>query len=441
MTFRNSKLELFLSFVTASFNAVLSLVLLALLTTWSLVPFAAILTVLFIVYSGFTFLTWQAERIEVTQTQVFLTFGLKTKTTTTLARNTVTFERLRTKRFHQLCGLVRCQLRITPEQKITLTLRTQTALELENQFNPVRLELPQAVAKKLKFSQLPLFILNETRWLTRSSNLFCLFLIGAILLVPQQLLLVRLWQLLLGFIAISLIVLLVGATIQWLQTRYFTFVRDGDTFFVQSGFLQPKTATFSLTDFVMIEQKQALFYPLHRHATISLALEETKKLTKNALILAPIINEAELPDWFDMYFPEIERNSRQYRPTKSAWLSFFASLPVLITLVIGLLLFFFTTVENQTIYLMSFFAVLGLVFLDQYWRWQSSYLCQLPDWFILDLSGLTHSTRYYPKQYTQARISQSRYQAKRGLGTFHLSFPNQTLASVTLSGLSQKHQS
>ncbi|MGL4953786.1 MAG: hypothetical protein ACRC5Q_08330, partial [Culicoidibacterales bacterium] len=166
MTFRNSKLELFLSFVTASFNAVLSLVLLALLTTWSLVPFAAILTVLFIVYSGFTFLTWQAERIEVTQTQVFLTFGLKTKTTTTLARNTVTFERLRTKRFHQLCGLVRCQLRITPEQKITLTLRTQTALELENQFNPVRLELPQAVAKKLKFSQLPLFILNETRWLT-----------------------------------------------------------------------------------------------------------------------------------------------------------------------------------------------------------------------------------------------------------------------------------
>ncbi|MGL5383340.1 MAG: hypothetical protein ACRDCC_07645 [Culicoidibacterales bacterium] len=440
MIFRNSKLELMLSILTACFNALISLVLLSLLTDWPLAIFAVLLLTITCLYSGFAALTWQAERIELTPTQLLLTFGLTTKATKSFARQRVHFTRLRTKWFHQAVGLVRCQLELDSNRSLTLTLRSHTALKLEQQLSPTPHKYPQGLANPLIFAQLPAFILNENTWLRRSANIFCLFFIGGMLLSPQQLLALPLWNLCLGFIALSLIVWISCGVGNWLQSRYFAFSRDGDTFIVQRGFLTPLTTTFTLADCVVIEQHQTSLFKFHRQATISVVLAEVKQTTKKAIILAPIIPIDTVALWFEQYFPEIEQRSRQYRPQSSAWLSFALSLSPLLTIGIGLSCLFLTTPSNLTLYLSIFCFVLALVFLNQYLLWQSSFLCQLPDFFIISSKGIRHYIRYYQKQYTRATISQSRYQAKRELGTFQLQFPQQPLPRVTFPGIAHKKQ-
>lgn len=438
MVIRNSKLDLGLSLSTALFNAVLSLLVLALLTQWSLLPFAIILGLVFLLYSGFAFVTWKAESLEVTPQKLTVNFGIKTKQSKIFTHQEVTFKRLRTKKLHQLLGLVRCELQLPNEQKITLTLRSDRALELEHYFYPLPLVIPQVTANRLVFRDVFRFIIADTHWLRRSLNLSALPMIVGILFFPDMLIQIPLWVYLSGFIVICFGMKIIDGIHAWLQTRYFRFERHDQYCVVRTGFFVPKTQIFQTTDIVLLEIKQALGYQLHHLASIHLTIDIAKKVGSTQIILAPLLEETALFTWLQTNFPEIDLQSSQYRPVKHALVTYLFSGPILMAGLISIVLIFSTQVRNLPLLLITISGVLIIILSNQFLLWRSSYLCQLDDAFIIDTLGLTRRLAYCRKQYSQAFIHQSRFQKKKGIGTFRLSFPQQSIPTIFFKGIAQE---
>lgn len=438
MFFRNSKLDLALSLIIAFFNVCISLLVLALLTDWNLLPFAIILSILFCLYSGFTFITWRAESLEITEQHLHVHFGLKTKQTRTLLLNQVRFERLRTKALQQKSGLVRCQLQLPDEQKITLILRMDTALRLEHYFHPQRLVLSPAKPNQLKPTDVFAYIIADLQWFRRALNVSAIPMIVGILFFPDIVIQIPFWFYILNFLLICLLFKVFGGAFTWLQSRFFLFERHGDDCIVRSGFFVPKTTIFTVPDSVMLEFKQPFGYQWHQLGSIHLTLDEAKISSSKTVVLAPLINAHQLASWLTTHFPAVDFQAPQYRPTKQALTSYLFGAPVFIAIIVSLILGFSSPTSNIPTLILSTLFVIGLISYHQWLMWRSSYLCQLDDAFIIDRFGLTRRFSYCPKQYSQAFIHQNRYQKQNGTGTFRLTFINQTIPTIFFKGISQK---
>lgn len=441
MIFRNSKLDLGFSLFTALLNSLLSLVVLALLTDWPLLPFILILAVVFILYSGFTFVTWRAESLELTSEQLTVHFGIKNKQSKTLASKQVVFKRLRTKKTFRFLGLTRCELHLPDEQKITLTLRTDTAIRLEHYLQPQAATIPVIPARRLVFTDVFRFIGADLFWFRRALNLSALPLMIGILFFPDILVQIPVWFYLLAFIGLCLIMKIGGGIVTWLQTRFFLFERHGDSLLVSSGFLVPRTTIFAVDDIVMLELKQAFGYQLHQLASIHATLDVTQMSDSQTLTLAPLLDNRDIFAWFTENFPEIELQARQYRVAKHARWHYVFGAPTMIALAVSLILGFSSPTNNLPTFISVSAVALILIITQQLLLWRSSYLCQLDDAFIVDTLGLTRRFAYCRNQYAQALIHQSRWQKKNGLGTFRLSFAQQKLPTIFFKGIPQQRQS